>query len=87
MGGLLASIKADLKWADGAEVKRELDAQVLQLLGPKTEQDLSKPEKKKKKVCHDAVDLSSAPQSQCHSILCRKKSRGSLLILWVIPAG
>jgi hypothetical protein len=50
MGVLLAAVKAALKWADGAEVKRELDKQILELLGPKTEQDLAKPDKKKKKV-------------------------------------
>lgn len=47
---ILANVKNDLKWADGktvvfrlalltAKVKEELDAQVLALLGPKTEAD------------------------------------------------
>ena len=46
---LLAGVKARLKWAEGAEIKRELDAQVAALLGPKTEADLVKPDKKKAK--------------------------------------
>lgn len=50
VGKLLAAVKAFLKWADGAKVKQELDDQILQLLGPKTEQDLVKPDKKKAKV-------------------------------------
>lgn len=49
-GKLLAAIKTALKWADGSKVKQELDDQILQLLGPKTEQDLVKPDKKKTKV-------------------------------------
>lgn len=50
VGKLLANVKTVLKWADGAKVKIELDGQILQLLGPKTEQDLVKPTKKTKKV-------------------------------------
>lgn len=49
-GKLLAAVKIALKWADGSKVKQELDDQILQLLGPKTEQDLVKPDKKKTKV-------------------------------------
>ena len=49
-GKLLAAVKTALKWADGSKVKQELDDQILQLLGPKTEQDLVKPDKKKNKV-------------------------------------
>ncbi|BDA41649.1 Glutamine-tRNA ligase [Coccomyxa sp. Obi] len=48
-GKLLAAVKTALKWADGSRVKQELDHQILQLLGPKTEQDLVKPDKKKVK--------------------------------------
>ncbi|KAK9832832.1 hypothetical protein WJX81_005150 [Elliptochloris bilobata] len=47
-GAVLAELKKRLKWADGAAVKKELDVQVAALLGPKTEADLAKPEKKKK---------------------------------------
>eukprot|EP00164_Ancoracysta_twista_P004428 GFYU01005976.1.p1 GENE.GFYU01005976.1~~GFYU01005976.1.p1 ORF type:complete len:267 (+),score=118.25 GFYU01005976.1:60-803(+) len=40
--------KPELKWAEGSMVKKELDAQMLALLGPKTEADMAKPDKKKK---------------------------------------
>ena len=50
---LLPKIKARLKFADGAAVKQELDKQITELLGPKTEADMVKPDKKaKKKVSH-----------------------------------
>lgn len=48
IGPSLAATKKipELRWADGAEVKNELDAQYLALLGPKDERDA--PQKKKK---------------------------------------
>ena len=46
---LLPKIKARLKFVDGAAIKRELDKQITDLLGPKTEADLVKPDKKAKK--------------------------------------
>ena len=46
---LLPKIKARLKFADGAAIKSELDQQIAGLLGPKTEADLVKPDKKTKK--------------------------------------
>lgn len=46
---VLAAVKTRLKWAEGSEIKRELDKQVEALLGPKTEADLVKPDKKKVK--------------------------------------
>ena len=36
-----------LKWADGKAIKNEVDMQVLDLLGPKTEADREKPTKAK----------------------------------------
>lgn len=41
----LAELRKRIKWADGKLVKTELDAQVLNLLGPKTEQDNVKEKK------------------------------------------
>ena len=38
-----------MKFADGAAIKSELDRQIADLLGPKTEADLIKPDKKAKK--------------------------------------
>lgn len=47
---LLGAVRGSLKWAEVADIKAELDQQVAQLLGPKTEADLVKPDKKKGKV-------------------------------------
>ena len=46
-GLIMSEIKKLLKFADGKAVKAELDRQILELLGPKTEQDLAKPVKEK----------------------------------------
>lgn len=35
-----AEVKQFMKWADGALVKNEVDAQILELLGPKTVEEL-----------------------------------------------
>lgn len=48
VGKLLGEVKKRLKFADGATVKRETEAQVEALLGPKTEADLQKPAPVKK---------------------------------------
>ena len=44
----MADVRKALKWADGKAIKSEIDVQVLDLLGPKTEADMAKPEKKAK---------------------------------------
>ncbi|PVD25217.1 hypothetical protein C0Q70_15715 [Pomacea canaliculata] len=49
VGKILGEAKAKLKWADGKAVKSEVDMQILDLLGPKTEADQEKPSKQK--VC------------------------------------
>ncbi|KAI8772081.1 glutamine--tRNA ligase [Biomphalaria glabrata] len=46
-GPLLGEIKTKIKWADGKAVKNELDMQILDLLGPKTDADLEKAPKSK----------------------------------------
>jgi hypothetical protein len=38
-------IRNQLKWADGKAIKSEIDMQLLDLLGPKTEEDLAPPKK------------------------------------------
>ena len=45
----LGEARSKLKFADGKIIKNEVDMQVLDLLGPKTEADLEKPVKQK--VC------------------------------------
>ena len=49
LGPLQAGVKSRLKWAEGAAVKAELEAQVADFLGPKTEADMKPPDKKAKK--------------------------------------
>eukprot|EP00455_Lapot_gusevi_P035241 TRINITY_DN3900_c0_g2_i1.p1 TRINITY_DN3900_c0_g2~~TRINITY_DN3900_c0_g2_i1.p1 ORF type:complete len:774 (+),score=335.21 TRINITY_DN3900_c0_g2_i1:58-2379(+) len=53
---ILADIKAVIPWADGKAMKEEFDAQILALLGPKTEADLVKVKPKK-----DKKDEKTAP--------------------------
>jgi len=48
-GMLMAEVRKALKWADGKAVKSEIDVQVLDILGPKTEADLAPPPKPEKK--------------------------------------
>ena len=56
---LLPKIKAQLKFADGAAIKQELDKQIVAILGPKQEADNVKLDKKaKKKVSLDAYTTS-----------------------------
>ncbi|KAJ8922323.1 hypothetical protein NQ315_004266 [Exocentrus adspersus] len=52
-GPLMQKVRAQFPWADGKAVKSEVDIQVLDLLGPKTDEDLtpiSKTDKKAGKV-------------------------------------
>ncbi|KAJ8394750.1 hypothetical protein AAFF_G00041050 [Aldrovandia affinis] len=53
MGLLMGEARAGLKWADGKIIKNEVDMQVLQLLGPKTEADLEKKPKAPKQKAPD----------------------------------
>lgn len=46
-------VRQELKWADGKEIKNEVDLQVLDLLGPKTEADFSPQIKQSKKFKTD----------------------------------
>lgn len=49
VGKLLAEVRSKLPWADGKAVKSEVDVQIFDLLGPKTEADLAPPPAKAKK--------------------------------------
>jgi glutaminyl-tRNA synthetase len=46
----MREVRQELKWADGKAIKNEVDLQVLDLLGPKTEADFSSQIKQSKKV-------------------------------------
>jgi len=48
-GPLMGKVRAQLKWADGKAIKSEIELQLLDLLGPKTDQDLLPPPKAEKK--------------------------------------
>ncbi|XP_972452.2 probable glutamine--tRNA ligase [Tribolium castaneum] len=48
-GPLMQKVRAKLPWADGKAVKSEIDVQIFDLLGPKTEEDLAPPPKTDKK--------------------------------------
>ncbi|CAH1994867.1 unnamed protein product [Acanthoscelides obtectus] len=49
-GPLMQKVRADLPWADGKNVKNEIDTQVFALLGPKTEADMNPAAKTAKKA-------------------------------------
>ncbi|CAB3228334.1 unnamed protein product [Arctia plantaginis] len=48
-GTIMQAVRADLPWADGKAIRNEVDIQILDLLGPKTEADLAPPPKVDKK--------------------------------------
>lgn len=49
VGKVMQEVRNDLKWADGKAVKNEIDVQLFDILGPKTELDLAPPPKVDKK--------------------------------------
>lgn len=49
-GPLMQQVRAALPWADGKAVKNEVDVQILDLLGPKTDSDLAPVKKADKKA-------------------------------------
>lgn len=55
----MQEVRQELKWADGKEIKNEVDLQVLDLLGPKTEADFSSQIKQSKKFKTDKPNLES----------------------------
>ena len=46
-GVLMGNVRNKLVWADGKAIKNEIDLQILNILGPKTDEDLA-PVKKQK---------------------------------------
>ncbi|XP_072329220.1 glutamine--tRNA ligase isoform X1 [Scyliorhinus torazame] len=63
MGILMGEVRNKLKWADGKIIRNEVDLQVLNLLGPKTEDDLEKktktPKQKAPRVTTESKDKSA----------------------------
>ena len=57
-GMLQGQVRKTLPWADAKMVKNEIDMQILDLLGPKTEEDLAPPPKPEKKAKEPKGDKS-----------------------------
>nr|CAH7724021.1 unnamed protein product [Callosobruchus chinensis] len=53
-GPLMQKVRAELTWADGKAIKSEIDLQVFDILGPKTEADLNPAAKTAKKAAKPA---------------------------------
>ncbi|XP_063222064.1 probable glutamine--tRNA ligase isoform X1 [Bacillus rossius redtenbacheri] len=62
-GLIMQDVRNKLKWANGKAIKSEVDLQIWDLLGPKTEADLApKQEKKVKPVKEDKTKNKSVPE-------------------------
>lgn len=66
-GKLLAELRGKLLWADGKAIKNEVDVQMFDLLGPKTEADLAPPPKAEKKPKGEKVVVSAHKTEQAVS--------------------
>lgn len=64
VGKIMQEVRTDLKWADGKAVKNEIDVQLFQLLGPKTEQDLAPPPKQEKKTATVSTPTTKVEQQK-----------------------
>ena len=60
MGPIMGTIKKELKWADGAKVKKEIDTQIAALLGTKTTED----EKPLQKIKQKKADKKPANEAE-----------------------
>ncbi len=68
-GQLIAHVRQSLKWADGKAVKNEIDVQLLDLLGPKTEEDLN-PKKAAKQETKPASTTAAVPlATKCNLLI------------------
>jgi glutaminyl-tRNA synthetase len=60
VGKILQDVRGKMPWADGKAVKSEVDVQIFDLLGPKTEADLAPPPAKVKKPAKPAAKVEEA---------------------------
>ena len=62
----MGKARIEIPFVDGKKLKSELDLQVLEKLGPKTEADLAKPQKKKaeKKAKPDAKKVEKVEENE-----------------------
>lgn len=84
VGKLLSELRGQLPWADGKAIKNEVDVQIFDLLGPKTEADLAplpKPEKKSKgdKAAAQKVDKAALKEQPSESVSDGAKSITELM--------
>lgn len=66
IGKIMQEVRTQLKWADGKAVKSEVEVQIFDLLGPKTEEDLKPPPKPEKKKLEKPV-TKQAPKNDAIS--------------------
>ncbi|XP_059799842.1 glutamine--tRNA ligase [Hypanus sabinus] len=84
IGLLMGDVRSKLKWADGKIVKNEVDLQVLNLLGPKTEADLEKKAKAPKEkapriTAQDKDAVSNNNQLKLYSASVLEQLRGEAI--------
>merc|ERR550539_1784796 len=63
-GPLMGKVRGQLKWADGKEIKAQVEIQLLDLLGPKTDADLLPPPKAEKKKGEKKTEKKSAGKEE-----------------------
>jgi len=82
-GMLMAEVRKALKWADGKAVKSEIDVQVLDILGPKTEADLAPPPKaeKKPKEGKKAADKAAPAKAAAAAVSAEDNEEGAATIV------
>ncbi|KAK3873045.1 hypothetical protein Pcinc_021915 [Petrolisthes cinctipes] len=67
-GPLMGQVRAILQWADSRKVKEEIDLQILTLLGPKKEEDLVKPVKKKTEKKENKPEVAQVQHTEKQSL-------------------
>ncbi|CAK1578394.1 unnamed protein product [Parnassius mnemosyne] len=74
-GTIMQAVRAELCWADGKAIKNEVDIQILDLLGPKTEADLAPiPKTDKKTKSGDSAKKSKKEDLQETKVLEKPES-------------
>ncbi|XP_059622041.1 probable glutamine--tRNA ligase [Phlebotomus argentipes] len=63
VGKIMQEVRSALPWADGKAVKSEVEVQIFDLLGPKTEADLAPPPKAEKKPKKAEAEVKVAVQT------------------------
>ncbi|KAI2810300.1 hypothetical protein RDWZM_002683 [Blomia tropicalis] len=69
VGIIIVEARKTLKFADGKLVKAEVDSQILQLLGPKTEADSAKPKKDTKEPKDTSTKTKEPKEEDCRDMM------------------